>query len=280
MELDLEVAHSHGLGDGITTVGNGAVLKLGVPEVYGNVVLDGGEINVNGVNRFVGDLVNDAELNPGSSPGTLTVTGDFTQRPNGKLTMEIVSPLLSEIVYSQSSDQLAVEGTLTLDGELSVLALHGYSPSRFERFQLFDAKTVTGEFTAIDVPSLDDGLVWNLRNLYTRGELSVIPKEIGDSNLDGTFNSGDLVQVFVAALYETGRTADWSQGDWNQDDVFDSGDLVMAFQANTYSAAVVAVPEPNPGCQLFVAFIALLCKRSVKPSPSTSIIRKTANRWQ
>ena len=37
----------------------------------------------------------------------------------------------------------------------------------------------------------------------------------GDANLDGEFNSGDMVQVFVKGKYETGETAGWEEGDWN-----------------------------------------------------------------
>ena len=42
---------------------------------------------------------------------------------------------------------------------------------------------------------------------------------IGDSNLDGEFNSSDLVVVFTAGEYEddASRNSVWSQGDWNGD---------------------------------------------------------------
>lgn len=35
----------------------------------------------------------------------------------------------------------------------------------------------------------------------------------GDANLDGEFNTGDLVQVLGAGKYETQETAGWSEGD-------------------------------------------------------------------
>ena len=57
---------------------------------------------------------------------------------------------------------------------------------------------------------------------------------VGDTNLDGEFNSGDLVQVFVAGKYETGETATWGEGDWTGDQLFDSGDMVAAFVAGGY----------------------------------------------
>lgn len=56
----------------------------------------------------------------------------------------------------------------------------------------------------------------------------------GDANLDGHFNSSDLVAVFQAGKYETMQPATWAEGDWNGDGVFDSGDLVAAFQDGCY----------------------------------------------
>lgn len=76
---------------------------------------------------------------------------------------------------------------------------------------------------------------------------------IGDSNVDGEFNSGDLVAVFTAARYETGEPANWAQGDWNADGIFGSGDLVAAFTDGGYEKGVrqpaANVPEPT-GCLL------------------------------
>ena len=71
---------------------------------------------------------------------------------------------------------------------------------------------------------------------------------VGDANLDKEFNSGDLVQVFAAGLYESGQMALWEQGDWDGDMTFGSGDLVAAFTDGGYEQgppAVPAVPEPS-----------------------------------
>jgi hypothetical protein len=58
----------------------------------------------------------------------------------------------------------------------------------------------------------------------------------GDANLDGLFDSRDLVQVFQAGEYEDNRliNSTWATGDWNGDGEFDSADLVSAFQQNVY----------------------------------------------
>ncbi len=71
----------------------------------------------------------------------------------------------------------------------------------------------------------------------------------GDANLDGQFNSTDLVQVYQAGKFETGQTAGWAEGDWDPNGVFDSSDLVAAFHDGGYEAgprqAMNAVPEPT-----------------------------------
>lgn len=57
---------------------------------------------------------------------------------------------------------------------------------------------------------------------------------VGDSNLDGTFSSSDLVLIFQAGRYESSSNARWEEGDWNGDGKFSSSDLVMAFAQGRY----------------------------------------------
>jgi hypothetical protein len=69
----------------------------------------------------------------------------------------------------------------------------------------------------------------------------ILNSVIGDSNLDGRFNSGDLVTVFRAGEYEDAfaRNSGWAEGDWNCDGDFGTADLVAAFQAGAYSEAAM-----------------------------------------
>jgi hypothetical protein len=70
---------------------------------------------------------------------------------------------------------------------------------------------------------------------------------IGDSNLDGKFNSSDLVLVFVAAQYEDNvpMNSTWATGDWNADGEFSTADLVFAFQEGGYTEFAVAEVPPT-----------------------------------
>ncbi|MCA9200922.1 MAG: lamin tail domain-containing protein [Planctomycetales bacterium] len=72
---------------------------------------------------------------------------------------------------------------------------------------------------------------------------NILHTNLGDSNGDGIFNSGDLVQVFTAGQYEdaVAGNSTWSTGDWNCDGEFATSDLVFAFQEGTYSATAVPV---------------------------------------
>ncbi len=59
----------------------------------------------------------------------------------------------------------------------------------------------------------------------------------GDANLDGRFDSSDLVDVLTAGQYEDSvlGNSTWSTGDWNGDGEFSAEDLVVALQRNDYS---------------------------------------------
>lgn len=80
---------------------------------------------------------------------------------------------------------------------------------------------------------------------------------LGDSNLDGLFDTLDFITVFQAGEYEDGipLNSNWSDGDWNGDGEFDTGDFIAAFNDGGYEAGIrrenVIVPEPF-GIQLLL----------------------------
>lgn len=87
----------------------------------------------------------------------------------------------------------------------------------------------------------------------------------GDANLDGQFDSADLVRVFQPGEYEDATTGNsgWSEGDWNGDGDFGTPDLLLAFQEGRYASNTFAttVPEPTASASL-VAILLWACRRS------------------
>ena len=83
----------------------------------------------------------------------------------------------------------------------------------------------------------------------------------GDANLDGEFESGDLVGVFTAGKYEKEVEAGWAEGDWNGDGEFTSGDFVDAFRDGGYEQgllpAMKAVPEPTSVSMLLIGLLSV-----------------------
>jgi hypothetical protein len=71
----------------------------------------------------------------------------------------------------------------------------------------------------------------------------------GDSNRDGQFNQLDIVQVLLAAKYNSDQPAGWSEGDWSGDGRFDQMDIIAALQTGRYlqgPAPARRVPEMVP----------------------------------
>jgi outer membrane protein assembly factor BamB len=132
---------------------------------------------------------------------------------------------------------ITLPGDFNLNGELDVndldlLTLAVFNGSTNLAFDL-DGNGVLGQ---------GDRKVWvnDLKNTF-----------FGDANLDGQFNTGDLIHVLIPGLYEDNipNNATWATGDWDGDLDFGTGDLIIALQDGGYEqgprAAVAAVPEPN-----------------------------------
>ncbi|MCA9217450.1 MAG: hypothetical protein KDB27_30490 [Planctomycetales bacterium] len=86
----------------------------------------------------------------------------------------------------------------------------------------------------------------------------ILGTDYGDANLDGLFNSSDLVLVSQAAEYrdDIEGNSTWRTGDWDGDLEFDSGDLLIAFKTGRYEQGqALLVPEPNFAVAL--AFISI-----------------------
>jgi hypothetical protein len=174
---------------------------------------------------------------------------------------------LDAIVLSQSPDLMPEDLDALLFGGGG-----GADPGDFDANGALDAADIDQLSAAVrdgtnvaDFDVTGDGLVnqadriaWveSLKNTY-----------FGDANLDGEFNSGDLVAVFTVGQYEDTieGNSGWAQGDWNGDTEFNSSDFVTAFSAGGYEqgprGAVASVPEPATATLTLLAAMQLLAFR-------------------
>ncbi len=123
--------------------------------------------------------------------------------------------------------------------------------SRFLLWGDADANTV---LNSDDVDILCHGIQGNQLDLDLNGDgdltdtdlsfllRNLILTDAGDVNVDGVFDSRDLVQIFQVGEYEDDvlGNSDWSEGDWNCDGDFDTSDLVLAFRSGNYVAAATS----------------------------------------
>lgn len=99
----------------------------------------------------------------------------------------------------------------------------------------------------------ENGAVDTFDRIYWIQTLKVT--DFGDANLDGQFDSTDLIEVFQAGEFadSIAGNSTWSEGDFGGDFEFDTDDLVLAFQTGTYENAPNAVAVPEPSILLHVA---------------------------
>ncbi len=102
-------------------------------------------------------VVNGGQVAPGSSPGTLTVNGDYTQGSGATLRADIAGT-----APGSGYDRLAVTGNATIAG---TLALNGsaFTPSDGQVFDVLAATgTVTGTFGAVTGTNAGGGRTYNV----------------------------------------------------------------------------------------------------------------------
>jgi hypothetical protein len=148
----------------------------------------------------------------------------------------------------------------------------------------------TGDFNAngvLDAPDIDDltgqsasgtnNPLYDLNadTLVNEADIVVWVKDlfvswIGDADLNGEFNSTDLVAVLASGRYEADMDSTWTTGDFTGDGRTNSGDLVAALADGGYEAgpraAVKAVPEPC-GLILAASGLLLVCRRGRAACP-------------
>ena len=162
-------------GDVITSTGSTAVF-FGSATGHGSFL--GG-----GTNFFEGDLA------PGSSPASVRFGGDVVLGPATKTHIE-----LGGTRAGTEHDQLDVTGDLTIGGTLNVTLIDVgrgiLIPQAGDVFDVLNFASISGDFTTMNLPALDVGLMWNVGFLKTTGEL--LSTFMGDINGDVGVGVTDL----------------------------------------------------------------------------------------
>ena len=113
-------------------------------------------------------FLNDGAVSPGSSPGILTVSGNYTQTGAGVLNIELAGP-----IAGTQYDQLIVSGTATLAGNLNLILLNGFVPGPNDGIQILSAGSIVGDFGSIS--GLPPGVTFSVTGGFGQSVPPVIP---------------------------------------------------------------------------------------------------------
>ena len=113
-------------------------------------------------------FLNDGAVSPGSSPGILTVSGNYTQTGAGVLNIELAGP-----IAGTQYDQLIVSGTATLAGNLNLILLNGFVPGPNDGIQILSAGSILGDFGSIS--GLPPGVTFSVTGGFGQSVQPVIP---------------------------------------------------------------------------------------------------------
>lgn len=106
----------------------------------------------------ISNLINEAAVRPGNSPGILTIDGDYTQLSDGSLEIEIAG-----LTPGSEHDQLDVTGAAMLGGRLDVPLIDSFTPAVGDEVVFLTAASVTGAFENYNFPNeLPDGVAQQL----------------------------------------------------------------------------------------------------------------------
>lgn len=169
------------IGNTLINAGTLALNGAGSVANSANIVLGGGAFDVSGVAGGFTLVSGQSLKGVGNVAGAVTVAPGATLAPGASLgtlafdsTLDLAGETIMEINKDAAPNCDRVTGvtTLTCGGALTVLN-DGAAPVGGEVFDLFDAGTITGAFSATNLPLLGTGLNWWTGNLGVDGSIIV-----------------------------------------------------------------------------------------------------------
>jgi len=191
---EVEVMAGELVFGGNLTSGNGTTLNLGEGSLNpgDTLALEAGALLV-GSGTLSSNLVNGGTVSPGSSPGIITVDGNYTQESGGILEIE-----LGGDQAGTGYDQLQVTGAATLAGTLDVSLIDGFIPSNGDVFEIITANTLSDTFTTINLPTLTNGLEWQTEYTATGFSISAVGAGTISGNVTYSGNISDPHDIIVS----------------------------------------------------------------------------------
>ncbi|MEK7213982.1 MAG: hypothetical protein AAB289_00080, partial [Chloroflexota bacterium] len=118
----------------------GATTVQGTLDPAGIADIQGGTLTGNN-GTIQGNTTNAGTVAPGTSPGTLTVVGDYTQTSAGLLNIEI-----GGTIPGTQFDRLVITGQANLGGTLNVTRINAFNPALGDNFQIITFASKSGDF--------------------------------------------------------------------------------------------------------------------------------------
>ncbi|MFO0856195.1 MAG: hypothetical protein U0640_02420 [Phycisphaerales bacterium] len=168
----------------------GLVLANGEIQVdIDQYLLQGGTLG--GTGRVDSNVINSGgTLNPGASPGTLIIEGNYTQQAGGTMLVEINGAQPGEF------DRVTVTGTAQLSGSLAVA--HNFTPAIGQVFDILTATSRTGTFSTVNALGYDVLYLPDRVRLVFSG----IPCDSIDFNNDSSLFDPQDIDAFLSVYSE------------------------------------------------------------------------------
>jgi autotransporter-associated beta strand protein len=218
---------------------------INAPVANNNAVTVVGTVDFNGLVSGPGDFFGPgtAHFNGGIAPGASPAEVSF----EGNLALADANILFIELggaTPGSQYDRLSIDGSATIDGDLNVSLLGGFSPTSGQSFNILTAAGgISGTFDAATLPALAGGLYFNLAYNSTAVTLSVAGI-LGDYNRNGNVDAADYV-LWRKSLAQLGPPL---AADGNNNGLIDPADFTIwrnNYGTSAAGSGAAAIPEPT-----------------------------------